>query len=77
MPKKRETLLLKDLRNEMVKNGDVEAMNLFELSVISVMPDDVYHEIKRRIELALMLLEDGAIHTSKDILQSFVGGMKL
>jgi hypothetical protein len=71
MPKKQTTILLKDFRNERVKKGDLEAMNLFELSVISVMPDDVYYEIKNRIELALTYLEDGAVNTARDILLTF------
>jgi hypothetical protein len=52
-------------------------MSFFELSVVSVMPDDVYHEIKKRIELALTYLEDGAVHTSGDVLRSLTGGKKL
>jgi hypothetical protein len=72
MSKEREILLLKDLKNKMVENGDVEAMNLFELSVISAMPDDVYDEIKRRIGLALTYLEDGATNTATIILREFL-----
>jgi hypothetical protein len=56
---------------------ELSDMSFFELSVVSVMPDDVYREVKRRIELALTCLEDGAIHASGDILRSLVGGMKL
>jgi hypothetical protein len=56
--------------------GNLEAISLFELSVISVMPDDVYHNIRKRIELALTYLEDGAINTARGILQSFTGGIK-
>jgi Lar family restriction alleviation protein len=37
----------------------LSGLNLFELSIVSVMPEDVYHEIKKRIELALTCLEDG------------------
>ncbi|MDR1250897.1 MAG: hypothetical protein LBK62_01895 [Treponema sp.] len=71
MPKK-GILLLKDLKDKMVKNGDVEAMNFFELSVISAMPDDVYDEIKRRIGLALTYLEDEATNTATIILREFL-----
>jgi hypothetical protein len=69
--KKRKKILLKDWREERVKRGDVEVMSLFELSVISVMPEDVYQEINSRISLALTYLEDGAINSSMNILRSF------
>ncbi|MDR1230721.1 MAG: hypothetical protein LBK61_04900 [Spirochaetaceae bacterium] len=72
----RKKIPLKDWREERVKKGDVEAMNLFELSVISVMPDDVYYEIKGRIELALTCLDNGSICASREILRSFIGGYR-
>jgi ASC-1-like (ASCH) protein len=72
--KKRKKIPLKDWRAERVKKGDLEVMNLLELSVISVMPEDVYEEIKKRISLALMLMEDGAIYSSREILLSFLRG---
>jgi hypothetical protein len=53
------------------KSKDLSNISLFELSIISVMPNDVYHEIKKRIELALAYLEDGAVNTAKDILRTF------
>jgi hypothetical protein len=74
--KKREKIPLKDWREEQVKKGGLEVMSLFELSLISVMPHDVYQEIKNRISLALTYLEDGAINTSGDILRSFLRGVK-
>jgi hypothetical protein len=55
-------------------NGRVKKlsdMGLFELSIISVMPRDVYREIKKRIELARTYLEDRAVNTAKDILRTF------
>jgi hypothetical protein len=47
--------------------------NLFDLSVIAVMPRDVYEEIKKRVGLALYLLEDGAPNTAADILKGLLG----
>jgi hypothetical protein len=70
----RKRIPLKDWRKERVKRGDLEVMSLFELSVISVMPDDVYQEIKSRISLALTYMEDGALNASGEILRSFIGG---
>jgi hypothetical protein len=62
MPKKKELARYKPLQE----------MSLFELSVISVMPRDVFGEIKSRLELALTYLEDGAPNTAKDILERFL-----
>jgi hypothetical protein len=57
----------------MKKKKELSAMNLFELSVIGVMPRDIYHEIRSLMGLALTYLEDGAVQTSKAILQEFLG----
>jgi hypothetical protein len=47
-------------------------MSFFALSVISVMPRDVYREIKDRLTVALMCLEDGDPNTAKNILEKFL-----
>ena len=52
--------------------------NLFELSLVGVIPRDVYGAIKDRIGLALIYLDDGAQNTAIEILKEFlcVGGEK-
>jgi hypothetical protein len=62
MPKKKEPGRYKPLHE----------MSLFELSISSVMPRDVYSEIRRRLELALIYMGDGAPNTAKDILERFL-----
>jgi hypothetical protein len=46
--------------------------NLFELSVLAVMPRDVYGAIKDRMGLALDCLEAGAENTAIEILKDFL-----
>jgi hypothetical protein len=57
--------------NKPANDRGLSGMSLFELSIISVMPRDVYHEIKERIELALMSLESGTVDTARNILRNF------
>ena len=45
---------------------------LFEMSLISAMPGDVYKEIKERMELVETYLEDGACITALSILKEFL-----
>jgi hypothetical protein len=59
-------------RLEIIKGKKFSEMNLFELSIVSAMPSDVYNEIRRRTELALTYLEDGAVNTAAAILQKFL-----
>jgi DNA-directed RNA polymerase subunit RPC12/RpoP len=47
-------------------------MTLFDLSVIGVMPRDVFAEIEDRLNLALTYLEAGDPDTAKDILWNFL-----
>jgi hypothetical protein len=62
MPQKKKPGWYKPLRE----------MNFFELSVISVMPHDIYREIKDRMTLVETYLDDGAPNTAKDILDKFL-----
>jgi hypothetical protein len=74
MAKKRKPLSLMEIHNnlERIRGKEMPDMNLFELSIISAMPSDVYNEIKARINLAVNYLEDGANSTSLDILHKFL-----
>jgi len=53
--KKRETAAAKKNKNE--NKEKLSNMGLFELSVHALMPDDVFRELKQRIELIQKTLE--------------------
>jgi hypothetical protein len=59
-------------KKEKGRYAPLSGMNFFELSVISVMPRDVYTEIRNRLNLVLTYLEDCAPNTAKDILEKFL-----
>jgi hypothetical protein len=59
-------------RLETIQGKKISKMNLFELSIISAMPGDIHREIRKRLDLALMYLEDGAEHTAANILRKFL-----
>jgi len=40
-----------------IAEGELSKMGLFELSIESLMPTDVYHELKKRIELIRTILK--------------------
>jgi hypothetical protein len=66
--------MAKEKRNEVVEyeNRIKRKTTLFELSVLSVMPMNVYKEIKERMELVQIYLEDGAYKTALEILNGFL-----
>ncbi|MDR2618106.1 MAG: hypothetical protein LBC62_04465 [Treponema sp.] len=63
----------KTLRDEMIRRGDVEAMNLCELAAFSNMPGEVCEAIRLQAGLALTYLEDGAAQTAANVLRGLLG----
>jgi len=57
-----------------IAEGELSRMGLFELSIESLMPTDVYHELKKRIELIQTLLRKNnfkqALEIVNDLLKS-------
>jgi len=68
---------------EHIREGKLSDMGLFELSMRALMPDDVFREIKRRLELVKTFLEGGKPKKALDIVkyllanpQETIGGKK-
>jgi len=59
---------------ERIAEGELSDMGLFELSIKALMPTDVFHELKRRIELIKTLLKKNnlkqALEVVNDLLKS-------
>jgi len=55
------------------ENLNLSEMCFFELSVISVMDENVFKEIKKRMNQILALLEDGDSKSAMKILRQFLG----
>jgi hypothetical protein len=57
---------------ERINNAELSDMNLFELSMRSLMPNDAYHELKRRIELIQSLLKKCKLLTALEVVNSLL-----
>jgi hypothetical protein len=57
---------------ERLKDKKISEMDLLELAAFSSMPANVHQEIERQADLALLYLEDGAVHTAAAILRRFL-----
>jgi len=54
---------------ERIRNCELPDMGLFELSIHSLMPCDVYREIKRRLELVKTFLEANEINKALAVVE--------